>query len=213
MVVQGHSNTVPVTINDMCYHTECAARANTHALLMADLPFGCLHSPGDALVHATALMQSGAHMVKCEGGAWLTETVEQLTRQGIPVCAHLGLTPQSVHLLGGFRRQATTEASANRLYEEATKLEAAGAQLLVLECVPDTVARQVQHTLNIPTIGIGAGPHCDGQILVTQDMLGCQPGEPYGFVKSSLPRPSLDPQALSAYVRRWPSPIPEETRT
>lgn len=186
MVLQGHDSTLPVTVADMAYHTAAVARSNKTSLLMADLPFMSYASQADALTNAASLMRAGAHLVKLEGGAWLCDTITQLTRGGIPVCIHLGLTPQSVNVMGGYRVQGRAEADATQLMADAQAVEAAGAALLLLECVPQGLARRVQQTLSIPVIGIGAGAACDGQVLVMHDMLGLHNGKPARFVKNFL---------------------------
>lgn len=185
MVLQGHSSTLPVSVADMAYHTACVARGNQTSLLMADMPFMSYGQVPQALTNAADLMRAGAHMVKLEGGAWLCETVTALQQNGIPCCVHLGLTPQSVNVLGGYRVQGRGEG-AQRLLEDALALEAAGAALILLECVPVAVAKQLTQTLKIPVIGIGAGPHCDGQVLVLHDILGLYAGKPARFVKNFL---------------------------
>ncbi len=186
MVLQGHDSTLPVTVADMAYHTAAVARGNKTSLLMADLPFMAYANLTDALANAATLMRAGAHLVKLEGGAWLCETITQLTRGGIPVCIHLGLTPQSVNVLGGYRVQGRDETGADQLLADALAAEAAGAALLLLECVPQGLAQRVQQALSIPVIGIGAGAACDGQVLVLHDMLGLHNGKPARFVKNFL---------------------------
>jgi 3-methyl-2-oxobutanoate hydroxymethyltransferase len=171
-VCQGRSSTLPVALADMAYHTDCVARGNKTSLLIADLPFGTYAAPLTTFDNAVLLMQAGAHMVKMEGGAWLAESVRFLVERGIPVCAHLGLTPQSVHQLGGHKVQAKTAGEAEKLKADALALQAAGASLLVLEMIPADLAKEVTELLTIPTIGIGAGVHCSGQVLVMHDMLG-----------------------------------------
>jgi len=178
MVLQGQPTTVPVTLDDMVYHTECVARGNRTAWIVGDLPFGSYQeSREQALRSATALMQAGAHMVKLEGGGWTTETVRFLVERGIPVCAHLGLTPQSVHALGGHRVQGRTDDGAAVLLRHAKELAQAGAAMLVLELVPSALAAQASAALSIPVIGIGAGRDCAGQVLVLHDMLGLTAGK------------------------------------
>ncbi len=213
-VLQGHSTTLPVTVADLIYHTECVARGNQTALIIADLPFGSYGTPEQAFTNAAALMRAGAHMVKLEGGAWLSQTVQFLVERAIPVCVHLGLTPQSVHTLGGFKVQGKTEASANQLLNDALVLQQAGAQLLVLEAIPAVLAAEVTRSVAIPTIGIGAGPDCSGQVLVLYDMLGIFPGKRPRFTKNFLTdQPDLE-QAILAYVREVKEgsfPAPEHT--
>jgi len=167
MVIQGQESTLPVRVDDMVYHTRCVARARRNSLLIADMPFMSYSSSEQALNTAGRLMKDGgAQMVKLEGGATQLETVSQLTANGIPVCAHLGLLPQSVHKLGGYRVQGKDEESARIMKEDALALEAAGAQMLVMECVPEGLAEDISRALGIPVIGIGAGAGCDGQVLV-----------------------------------------------
>ncbi len=172
MVIQGHQSTLEVRLNDMIYHTANVRRGRKRALILSDLPFMSYSTPVQALGSAGRVMQSGAQMVKLEGGAWLAETVRLLDARGIPVCAHLGLMPQSIHKLGGYRVQARSSEEAERLLEEARILEQAGAALLVVECIPWALAATVSQKLDIPVIGIGAGSGCDGQVLVLYDMLG-----------------------------------------
>ena len=201
MVVQGQESTLPVEVDHMVYHTQCVARGRRDALLIADMPFMSYSSSEQALGTAGRLMKDGgAHMVKLEGGATQLETVRQLTANGIPVCAHLGLLPQSVHRLGGYRVQGKDEESARIMREEAMALESAGAQMLVLECIPQGLAGDISQALSIPVIGIGAGVQCDGQVLVVYDMLGITPGDMPRFVKNFLPGAGSIPKAISAYV-------------
>lgn len=185
MVLQGHSSTLPVTIEDMAYHTSCVARGNQVSMLMADMPFMTYGQVSSALENAAKLMRAGAHIVKLEGGAWLCDTVKALQQNGIPSCIHMGLTPQSVNVFGGYRVQGRGD-DAQRIVNEALALEAAGAAMLLLECVPSAVAEKVTASVKIPVIGIGAGPHCDGQVLVMHDMLGIFDGKPARFVKNFL---------------------------
>lgn len=186
MTIQGHESTLPVTLDDMVYHTQAVARANHHAFIMTDLPFMSYATVNDALVSAKAVMQVGAHAVKIEGGAWLAETVQALTRNGVPVCVHLGLTPQSVHVFGGYKVQAKTQSAAERLTMDCEVVVEAGAALLLLECVPSKVAQAVSSRFNIPVIGIGAGAETDGQVLVIQDMLGLTFGKVARFVRNFM---------------------------
>ncbi|MCF7220916.1 3-methyl-2-oxobutanoate hydroxymethyltransferase [Marilutibacter chinensis] len=176
MVVQGRDSTLPVTVADIAYHTACVARGLSKALLIADLPFAADADPQRALEASLALLQAGAGMVKLEGAGHKLEVVRYLVDREIPVCAHLGLTPQSVLRLGGYKVQGRDEAAAARLREDARAVEAAGASLLVLECVPTAVATAISADIEIPTVGIGAGPGCDGQVLVLHDMLGLNSG-------------------------------------
>ncbi len=199
MVIQGHNTTVPVTISQMTYHVECVSRANEHALLIADLPFMSYATPKQALRNAAKLMQSGAHIIKVEGGEWLTSTIKKLSKCGIPVCAHIGLTPQSVNKLGGYFVQGKTPQDFDRLLNDAKLLEKAGANLLVVECVPSALGKVISDTLSIPTIGIGAGPDTDGQVLVSYDILGLSPGKPAKFVKNFMDNTSSIKNAIKAY--------------
>ncbi|OUR80946.1 3-methyl-2-oxobutanoate hydroxymethyltransferase [Colwellia psychrerythraea] len=172
MVLQGQDSTLPVTIEDMAYHTRCVKRGVEESLIIADMPFMSYASQEQALANAALLMQAGASMVKIEGGAWLNGTISALVERGVPVCAHLGLTPQSVNILGGFKVQGRDDDKAQQMIADAKALEAAGAQLLVLECIPATLGEAITQALTIPTIGIGAGKDTDGQILVMHDALG-----------------------------------------
>ena len=199
MTVQGHNTTVPVTIEDVCYHTEAVKRGNDSSLIIGDLPFMTYSSVADALLNSTKLMQAGSHMVKLEGGRWLADTIKALSDCGIPVCAHLGLTPQSVNKLGGYKVQGRDADSAQAMIEDAMALEAAGADLMVLECVPSSLAKRISEQLSIPVIGIGAGADTDAQVLVIYDMLGISPKSPK-FSKNYLQfNPSIA-AALADYV-------------
>lgn len=172
MVLQGQSSTLPVSVADIAYHTACVRRGNRNALIIADLPFASYATVEQAVDNAAELMRAGAHMVKLEGGDWLADSIIQLARQGIPTCAHLGLTPQSVNTLGGYRIQGRTPDQAEAILNDARRLEQAGAAMLVLECVPRELAAEVTRSLRIPVIGIGAGPDTDAQVLVLHDLLG-----------------------------------------
>ncbi len=200
-VVQGHATTLPVTIDEMVYHTACVARSQPLALIIADLPFGSFSTPSDAFKNAAALMRAGAQMVKLEGGCWLADTVRFLVERAVPVCAHLGLMPQSVHVLGGMKVQGKSGNAAAQLLHDAQCLQQAGAQLLVIEAVPAPVAAALTGRLTIPTIGIGAGRECSGQVLVLYDMLGIGSGPYPRFVRNFLSgQPSIQ-AAVTAYVR------------
>jgi len=201
-VLQGHESTLPVTLRDMVYHTECVARGSKRAFIVADMPFGSFQvSPQETLRNAAGLMAAGAHMVKIEGGRPMLETIEFLTDRGIPVCGHLGLTPQSVHQLGGYRVQGKGESEGQRLLKEAKQLEQAGAGMIVLEAIPATLACDVTAAITIPTIGIGAGADCSGQVLVLHDMLDVYPGKKAKFVKNFM-RPAGSIQgAVELYVK------------
>lgn len=186
MVLQGRDSTLPVTVDEMAYHTACVARGNQTALLMADMPFMSYATPEDALANAATLMRAGAHLVKLEGGAWLADTVTRLVQGGIPACVHMGLTPQSVNVFGGYKVQGRGDDAAEQMLHDAKAVEAAGAALLLLECVPRILAARITAALTIPVIGIGAGSDCDGQVLVVHDMLGLHAGKPARFVKNFL---------------------------
>lgn len=174
-VIQGQETTVPVTIDDMEYHIACVANASPNCLIMGDMPYMSYATPEQAFDTAAAIMQAGAQMVKLEGGEWLYDTITGLTERGIPVCAHLGLTPQSVDALGGFKVQGRDDNAASKMISDAKALEQAGARMLVLECVPSDLAKQITKSINIPVMGIGAGVDVDGQVLVLHDMLGISP--------------------------------------
>mgnify|MGYP000238067549 CR=1 FL=1 len=201
MVLQGHDSTLPVTMEDMIYHTQCVKRGNKGALLVADLPFMSYSSETQTLENAAALMRAGAHMVKLEGGAWIASTTRLLAERGIPVCAHMGLTPQSVNRIGGFHVQGRDTEQAQLIVEEAHLLQDAGANILLLECVPTALAKSITESLEIPVIGIGAGPETTGQIMVLHDVLGVSPITPK-FVKNFLNESTNGiPGAIEAYVK------------
>ncbi len=201
MVLQGHDSTLPVTMDDMIYHMACVKRGNRGALLMADLPFMSYASETQTLENAAALMRAGAQIVKLEGGAWIANTTRLLAERGIPVCAHMGLTPQSINRIGGFYVQGRDTEQAQEIIEEARLLQDAGASILLLECVPRSLARTITGELQIPVIGIGAGPDTSGQIMVLHDALGVSPITPR-FVKNFLPESDNDiPGAIEAYVK------------
>ncbi|NVJ50416.1 MAG: 3-methyl-2-oxobutanoate hydroxymethyltransferase [Gammaproteobacteria bacterium] len=186
-VLQGHGTTVPVTMEHMCYHIANVARGCQVPFIIGDLPYMSYATKQQAYENAAKLMQAGANMVKLEGGQWLCDTIAGLTERGIPVCAHLGLTPQSVDALGGFKVQGRDESAAQQLIDDAKAIAASGAKLLVLECVPQALAAKVTQQLSIPTIGIGAGVECDGQVLVMHDLLGLNPNFSPKFVKNFMP--------------------------
>jgi len=200
MVCNGHTSTLPVTVDDIVYHTAAVARGNKSAMVMADMPFGSYGTPEAAFDNAVKLMQAGAHIVKIEGGAWLADTVKFLTERSVPVCAHLGLTPQSVHQLGGYKVQGKTTESADLLKADALKLQAAGAAMLLLEAIPAQLGKEVTDLLAIPTIGIGAGPDCSAQVLVMHDLLGVFPGRKARFVKNFMDGQTSIEAAFNAYV-------------
>ena len=200
-VIQGHSSTTPVTVEQVAYHTECVTRANTHAFVIADLPFASYGDPVQALDSAATLMRAGADMVKLEGGDWQIEIIRYLVERSVPVCAHLGLLPQSVHVLGGYKVQGKSKDAATHMLEQALACQEAGAQMVVLEAIPSSLGEKITSELNIPTIGIGAGPDCSGQVLVLPDMLGISPGRPPKFVKNFLEGHQSIESAVKAYVR------------
>ena len=202
MVLQGHETTLPVTLDDMVYHTACVARGSKQAFILSDMPFGTFQiSPQKAFTHAEKLMVAGAQMVKLEGGAVMVETVCFLTKRGIPVCGHIGLTPQSVNQLGGYRVQGKEPAAAQKLLQDAVALEQAGASMLLLEAVPALLAAEITSQLTIPTIGIGAGAACSGQVLVLHDMLDIYPGKKARFVKNYMQGAASVTDAVAHYVR------------
>lgn len=207
MVVQGHDTTVPVTVDDIIYHTCCVARGAVRPFLMADMPFMSYATPEQALANAArCLQEGGAHGVKLEGGARQIETVARLAANGIPTCAHLGLTPQSVHKLGGYRVQGRDEATAEAMLRDAIALAEAGADLLLLECVPVALASEITANVPIPVIGIGAGAGCDGQILVLHDVLGITPRMPR-FAKNFLQGRESIQAGIEAYVQEVKSGV------
>ena len=199
MVLQGHDSTLPVTTEQLAYHTAAVARGNQGSLIMADMPFMSGATLERALTSAHALMQAGANLVKLEGAGWLADTITVLKRNGIPVCAHLGLTPQSVNAFGGYRVQGREKSDAERLIEDARQLEHAGADLLLLECVPRTVTAELVKAVSVPVIGIGAGPECHGQVLVMHDLLGITPGKPARFVRNFASETGDIRAAFAAY--------------
>lgn len=199
MVVQGHTSTLPVSLADMCYHTAAVARGNSNALILADMPFGAYQqNPEQAFDAAAQLMAAGAHMVKIEGGAWLAPTTEFLQTRGIPVCAHIGLTPQYVNLFGGYKVQGKGGA-ADAVFADAQAHEAAGAAVILMECVPAALAKRITDSVSCPTIGIGAGADCGGQVLVMQDMLGVSV-RTARFVRNFMDGADSIQAAFAAYV-------------
>ena len=201
MVLQGRASTLPVTLDEMAYHVRSVAAGNRTAWVIGDLPFASYQQSADqAMKSAAALMQAGAHMVKLEGGGWTVETTRFLVDRGVPVCAHLGLTPQSVHALGGYRIQGKTDAAAATLKAHALELADAGAAMVVFELIPSTLAAEITRLLPIPTIGIGAGVGCSGQVLVLHDMLGITRGKLPRFVKNFMEGYAGIDEAISAYV-------------
>jgi 3-methyl-2-oxobutanoate hydroxymethyltransferase len=212
MVIQGHDTTVPVTVDDVVYHTRAVARGVRHAFLVADMPFMSYTNPAQALDNAVRMMQEGgAMMIKLEGGTGQLEIVEHLADHDIPVCAHLGLKPQSVHKLGGFKVQGREPDRAREMVDAAKQLQDAGADIVLLECVPNEVGQEMTQTLDVPVIGIGAGPDVDGQILVLYDILDITQGKTPKFVKNFQQGHDSPLAALQAYVeavrdRSYPAP-------
>lgn len=201
MVLQGHDSTLPVTVEEMAYHTACVKRGNRGAMIVADLPFMANATTEQTLNNSAALMKAGAHMVKVEGTAWLAESISLLAERGIPVCAHMGLTPQAVNIFGGYKVQGRQEAQAQQMIEDAQALEAAGAALLLLECVPSELAARITRAVSVPVIGIGAGSDTDGQVLVLHDMLGLSlSGRTPKFVKNFMAEHGDIAKAIAAYT-------------
>ena len=201
MVCNGHNSTLPVTVAELAYHTASVARGSKSAMIVADLPFGAYGTVETAYANAEILMQAGAHMIKIEGGAWLADTVKFLTERGIPVCAHIGLTPQSVHQLGGYKVQGKSTESAGQLKNDALALQNAGAAIVLMEAMPAQLGKEVTEMLHVPTIGIGAGPDCSGQVLVMHDMLGVFPGRKARFVRNFMEGASSIDEAVTGYVK------------
>lgn len=202
MVIQGQRTTLPVSVEDVLYHTRCVAAGSDRALIIADLPFGSYQQSAEA-AYATsaAALKAGAQMVKLEGGAWLAPTIAFLTARGIPVCGHVGLMPQSVNVLGGYRVQGKTPDAAASLMADTRALVEAGAAMLVVECVPRDLGAALTRAAGIPVIGIGAGPECSGQVLVIYDALGITSGRPARFVRNFMLGQDGVAAGLSAYVR------------
>lgn len=202
MVLQGHDSTLPVSVEEMAYHTACVKRGNRGAMIVADLPFMANATVEQTLNNSSALMKAGAHMVKVEGAAWLAESIRLLAERGIPVCAHMGLTPQAVNIFGGYKVQGREEAQAQQMVDDAKALVAAGAATLLLECVPSELAARITQSVSVPVIGIGAGNATDGQVLVLHDMLGLSlSGRTAKFVKNFMPEHGDIPAAITAYVQ------------
>jgi 3-methyl-2-oxobutanoate hydroxymethyltransferase len=199
MVLQGHDSTIPVTMEHMAYHTECVSRAAPAALVIADMPFMSYTTPEQTMANATRLMQAGAQMIKMEGGTWLSDTISMLVERGVPVCAHLGLTPQSVNTFGGFKVQGRTPKEAKSILADAVEIQDAGASLLVLECIPAHLASDISRKLDIPVIGIGAGAGTDAQVLVLHDLLGLS-GHGTRFVQNFMEGQGSIQGALKAFV-------------
>lgn len=215
MVIQGHDSTVPVTASDMLYHTRCVSRTVERAMVMADMPFMSFRDVPLALDNATRFLQEGgAQAVKLEGGGHVLPVVEALAKHGIPVCAHLGLQPQYVNKLGGYRVQGRDKATAKRMLHEARIMQDSGADMLLLECVPAPLAQEISQSLTIPTIGIGAGVDCDAQVLVLYDLLGISFGKTPKFARNFLAEAASIPEAIAAYVgavKTGTFPAPEHT--
>lgn len=201
MVLQGADDTLGVTINDIAYHTKSVRTGTERAFVVADMPFMSYANKEQTYLNAATLMAAGASMVKVEGGSWLLETIRGLNERGVPVCGHLGLTPQSVHVFGGFKVQGREDLQAEKICDQAKELEQAGIQLLVLECVPRALAEKISLSLSIPVIGIGAGNLTDGQILVMHDMLGISANYMPKFSKNYLQSSGDIRQAVSDYIR------------
>ena len=205
-VCQGHQTTIPVSIGDMVYHTASVSRGVKDTFVVADMPFLSYGTTQNALKNSRKLMQNGAKMVKLEGGHWLSETVHQMSERGIPVCGHLGLTPQSVHQLGGYTIQGADSKAADKIFSDAMTLEQAGAQLLVLECIPSSLSKLITKNLQIPVIGIGAGPYTDAQILVLYDILGISSQIPR-FARNFL----LDSNSILSALKNYVSAVRNST--
>ena len=199
MVLQGQDSTVPVSVGDMAYHTRCVRQGSGASLVMADMPFMSNITVEDTLRNAAELMQAGAHLVKLEGGEWLSESIIALSQRGVPVCAHLGLTPQSVNKLGGYKVQGKDSDAAEEMLNTALKLEAAGADMILLECVPNSLADKITQAVSVPVIGIGAGNVTDGQVLVMHDLLGISGGHTPKFVKNFFEDASTIQEAFAQY--------------
>ena len=215
MVIQGHDSTLPVTLDQTEYHVRCVARGSSVPLLVADMPFGSFQeSKEQAFASSARMMAAGAQMVKLEGGATMVETTRFLVERGIPVCAHIGLTPQSVHAFGGYRVQGKTEDAAEQLVKDARALEQAGAAFVLMEAMPAALAKRVTESLTVPTIGIGAGVDVSGQVLVIYDMLDIYPGRKARFVKNFMEGQPTVKAAIEAYVKAVKAktfPAPEHT--
>jgi len=201
MVIQGHKSTLPVTLADTLYHTRCVVAGSARPVVIADLPIGTFQGSAEAAYAASvSALQAGAQMVKVEGGLWLAPTIAYLVTRGVPVCGHIGLLPQTVHALGGYRVQGKSASAAETLEADARALGAAGCALIVVECVPRALTPRLQAAAGVPVIGIGAGPECAGQVLVIYDALGITPGKPARFVRNFLSGTAGIVEALGAYV-------------
>ncbi|MBY0473640.1 MAG: 3-methyl-2-oxobutanoate hydroxymethyltransferase [Nitrosomonas sp.] len=200
-VLQGENTTLSVTLDNMIYHTRCVAQGTDKMLIITDMPFGTYQtSPELAFKNACKIIAAGAHMVKIEGGHIMTDTIQFLSQRGIPVCAHIGLTPQSIHQLGGYKLQGNSEKSAKLMLDDAKSLEKSGASMLVMELIPAKLAKKITQTLSIPTIGIGAGNNCSGQVLVLHDMLGLFQGKKPRFIKDFMADAQSIQEAIENYV-------------
>ncbi len=200
MVLQGESDTLPVSVDDIAYHTRCVRKGSPNCLLMADMPFMSYATPEQACENAAKIMRAGANMVKIEGGDWLVDTVKMLTERAVPVCAHLGLTPQSVNIFGGYKVLGRDQDHADRMVKDAIALQEAGAQIVLLECVPAGLAERITQILDVPVIGIGAGNSTDGQILVMHDMFGISANYMPKFSKNFLAETGDMHKAVAAYI-------------
>ncbi|MDU9593025.1 MULTISPECIES: 3-methyl-2-oxobutanoate hydroxymethyltransferase [unclassified Vibrio] len=200
MVLQGHNDTLPVTVDDIAYHTRCVRAGSPNCLLMADMPFMSYTTPEQACENAATLMRAGANMVKIEGGDWLVDTVKMLTERSVPVCAHLGLTPQAVNIFGGYKVQGRDQEKADRMVKDALALQEAGAQIVLLECVPAELAERITQVLDVPVIGIGVGNVTDGQILVMHDMFGISANYMPKFSKNFLAETGDMRKAVAKYI-------------
>lgn len=200
MVLQGHNDTLPVTVDDIAYHTRCVRAGSPNCLLMADMPFMSYTTPEQACENAATLMRAGANMVKIEGSDWLVDTVKMLTERSVPVCAHLGLTPQAVNIFGGYKVQGRDQEKADRMVKDALALQEAGAQIVLLECVPAELAERITQVLDVPVIGIGAGNVTDGQILVMHDMFGISANYMPKFSKNFLAETGDMRKAVAKYI-------------
>ncbi|NTU34641.1 3-methyl-2-oxobutanoate hydroxymethyltransferase [Vibrio diabolicus] len=200
MVLQGHNDTLPVTVDDIAYHTRCVRAGSPNCLLMADMPFMSYTTPEQACENAATLMRAGANMVKIEGGDWLVDTIKMLTERSVPVCAHLGLTPQAVNIFGGYKVQGRDQEKADRMVKDALALQEAGAQIVLLECVPAELAERITQVLDVPVIGIGAGNVTDGQILVMHDMFGISANYMPKFSKNFLAETGDMRKAVAKYI-------------
>jgi 3-methyl-2-oxobutanoate hydroxymethyltransferase len=200
MVLQGQTDTLPVTVADIAYHTRAVRAGSPNCLLMADMPFMSYATPEQACENAATIMRAGANMVKIEGGSWLVDTVKMLTERAVPVCAHLGLTPQSVNIFGGYKVQGRNDEQADQMLQDAIALQNAGAQIILLECVPASVAAQITQALSVPVIGIGAGNVTDGQILVMHDMFGISANYMPKFSKNFLSETGEMRKAVAKYI-------------